>query len=202
MSSIPKQRLTPAEYLALERKAEFKSEYLNGEMFAMAGGTRWHSRIASNLVSRCDAQLLEAPCDVFGSDMRVKVSPTGLYTYPDVSISCDEPQFEDEDSDTLLNPRVIFEVLSESTEAYDRGKKFGHYRQVPSLMEFVLVSQMEPLVERYVRQPDGSWRLTALKGLDAVLELETVRCRLPLADVYRRVSFTEQEPEVDSSPTN
>lgn len=191
MASVPTQHLTPAEYLAKERKAEFKSEYLRGEMFAMSGGTRWHGRIAINLARYCDQLLEDQPCEVFGSDVRVKVSPTGLYTYPDLSITCDEPKFEDEVQDTLLNPRVIFEVLSKSTEAYDRGKKFGHYRQIDALKEYVLVSQTEPLVERYAREPDGSWRLTVYKGLDAVLELDSVPCRLSLADIYRRVDFAQ-----------
>jgi Uma2 family endonuclease len=195
MASVPTQHLTPAEYLVKERKAEFKSEFLRGEMFAMAGATRWHGRIATNLVRRYDQLLEDRPCDVYGSDMRVKVSPTGLYTYPDVSIFCDEPQFEDDVLDTLLNPRVIFEVLSKSTEAYDRGKKFDHYRQIQSLSEYVLVSQTEPLVERYVRQPDGSWRLTVHRGMDAVVELDSVPCRLSLAEIYRRVDFSQVQEE-------
>src|SRR3990172_3254645 len=189
MSPPKKNRYTPQEYLAWERAAEVKSEYLRGELFAMSGASREHSLISSNLIGEVRGQLRETPCEVHGSDLRVKVSPTGLYTYPDVTIACGELQFEDQVLDTLLNPKVIFEVLSDSTEAYDRGKKFDHYRQIPSLSEYVLVSQAEPLIERYVRQPDGSWRFTVLKGLEAVLELETVPCRLKLADVYFKVSF-------------
>ena len=192
MSTVPKKRYTPAEYLARERAAEFRSEFFNGEMFAMAGASRQHCRIGVNLLTRIDEQLRDTPCEVFGSDMRVKVSPTGLHTYPDATIAYGELKFEDQVVDTLLNPQVIFEVLSESTEAYDRGKKFDHYRQVDSLREYVLVSQTEPLIERYVRQSDGSWRLSVFKGLEAVLELEGVACRLRLADVYDRVTF---EPE-------
>ena len=199
MSTASKQHLTPAEYLKRERMAEFKSEYFYGEMFAMAGGSRWHGRIATNLVSRSDHLLRDTPCEVFGSDMRVKVTASRLYTYPDASIVCGEPQFEDQVVDTLLNPKVIFEVLSESTEAYDRGKKFDHYRQIPSLREYVLVSQTEPLVERYDRQPDGTWRLTVVRGLDAELPLESVPCRLSLAEIYFKVSFTARESEGNSS---
>ena len=195
MSTVPQKRYTPAEYLALERAAEFKSEYFKGEIFAMAGATRQHCRISANVVIETGDQLRETPCEAFGSDMRVMVSATGLYTYPDVTIACGELRFEDEQVDTLLNPKVIFEVLSESTEAYDRGKKFDHYRQIATLTEYVLISQSEPLVERYVRQPDGSWRLTVLKGLDAMLELETVPCRLRLADMYFKVSFESEEKE-------
>ena len=195
MSTVQKKRYTPSEYLALDRAAEFKSEYLRGEIFAMAGASVQHCRIATNLVARTDEQLRETQCQAFGSDLRVKVSQTGLYTYPDTTIACGELQFEDQTADTLLNPKVIFEVLSESTEAYDRGKKFDHYRQVPSLTEYVLVSQTEPLVERFVRQPDHSWRLTVFKGPQAVLELETIPGRLPLAAVYAKVSFEAEGAE-------
>jgi Uma2 family endonuclease len=194
MSSVPKKRYTPEEYLASECRAEFKSEYFNGEIFAMAGASRQHVRIGRNLIARIDEQLHETPCEVLGSDMRVKISSTGLYTYPDVTITCGELQFEDKSVDTLLNPKVIFEIMSDTTEAYDRGKKFDHYRQIQSLSEYVLVSQTEPLVERYTRQPDDSWLLTVFKGLEAVLELESVACRLSLADVYFKVSF-ESEAE-------
>jgi Uma2 family endonuclease len=189
MSTLPNRRYTPDEYLARERTAQVRSEYLAGEIFAMAGGSRQHGRIARNLIARLDEQLRNTPCEVFGSDMRVKVVRTGLYTYPDVTIACAELEFEDRDVDTLLNPRVIFEVLSDSTEAYDRGIKFDHYREIPSLTEYLLVAQAEPLIERLVRQPDASWRLTVFKGPDAVLALETVPCRLKLAEVYFKVSF-------------
>lgn len=189
MSSVAKKRWTPEEYLAVERSAEFKSEYCNGEIFAMAGGSRQHSRIARNLIARADEQLRNTSCEVFGSDMRVKISLTGLYTYPDLIIVCGDLRFEDQAVDTLLNPKVIVEILSDSTEAYDRGKKFDHYRQITSLNEYILVSQTEPLVERFVRQPDGSWQLTVFKGLDAIFELESVPCRLRLGDVYFKVPF-------------
>jgi Uma2 family endonuclease len=139
MSTAANKRYTPEEYLALERAAPFKSEYLGGEIFAMAGTSKEHVRIARNLIAALHDQLRNSPCEVFGSDLRVKVSRTGLYTYPDVTIACADLEFEDERVDTLLNPRVIFEILSDSTEAYVRGKKFHHYRQIPSLMEYVLV---------------------------------------------------------------
>jgi Uma2 family endonuclease len=192
MSSVPKRRYTPDEYLALERRADFKSEYFKGEIFAMAGASRQHVRIATNVIARVDEQLRDTTCEIFGSDMRVRVSPTGLYTYPDASIACGELQFEDDTVDTLLNPKVIFEVLSDGTEAYDRGKKFDHYRQIASLAEYVIVSQREPLVERFTRQPDGAWRMTVLKGLESVLELESIRCRLNLRDIYFKVAFGDE----------
>jgi Uma2 family endonuclease len=148
MSTAPTRRISPQEYLAQERRAEFKSEYLRGEVFAMAGTTYEHTVIKDNLARKAGNQLENGTCRALTSDMRVKVNATGLYTYPDIAIVCDRPQFEDEVFDTLLNPRVVVEVLSDSTEKYDRGVKFGHYRQIPSLQEYVLVAQDRPLVER------------------------------------------------------
>src|SRR5215475_2147969 len=147
VSTHPKTRITPKEYLELERKAEIKSEYLDGEMFAMSGVTLEHSSIVVNLITELNNQFIDRPCQVHGPDLRVKVSPTGLYTYPDLVAFCEKPLFEDEHFDTLLNPQVIIEVLSNSTEAYDRGKKFAHYRTVESLREYVLVSQTEYRIE-------------------------------------------------------
>src|SRR5438876_6356830 len=185
MSALPKTKLTPAEYLAIERKAEYKSEFYRGEMFAMAGATEEHCLIKDNLAGEARNQLKGGPCRVVTSDLRVKVDPTGLYTYPDVVIYCERPQFEDKVLDTLLNPRAIVEVLSESTEAYDRGDKFRHYRQISSLQEYVLAAQDRPLVERHVRQPGGSWLMTEFAGLDGVLEFASVPARVPLVEVYR-----------------
>jgi Uma2 family endonuclease len=188
---VPKTKLTPAEYLAVERKAERKSEFYRGEMFAMAGASEEHCLIKDNIAREAGYQLKGGPCRVVTSDLRVKVDPTGLYTYPDVVIYCDRPQFEDGTFDTLVNPRAIVEVLSESTAAYDRGPKFRHYRQIPSFQEYVLVSQDEPLVERHVRQPDGSWLLTDVAGLDGLFEFASVPARVPLAEIYRDVTFPD-----------
>ena len=192
MTSLAEQRLTAAEYLEIERAAESKSEFFAGEMFAMAGASEEHNLIVANVVGELRSQLKGRPCRVYPSDMRVKVSATGLCTYPDVVVICGDRQFDDQKRDTLLNPTLIVEVLSETTEAYDRGKKFDHYRQIPSLEEYILVSQSEPLVERFARQPDGSWLLTVVKGLESVLEFESVVCRLRLADVYFKVSFESE----------
>src|SRR5262249_30313647 len=148
VSTHPKTNITPQEYLELERKAETKSEYLDGEMFAMTGVTREHSTIANNIIRELSTQLYERPCEVHGPDLRVKVSPSGLHSYPDLVVVCGELQFEDEHFDTLLNPLMIAEVLSDSTESYDRGKKFAHYRMIDSLQEYVLVSQTECRIER------------------------------------------------------
>jgi Uma2 family endonuclease len=189
VSTAPTRKLSPQEYLVQERQADFKSEYLRGEVFAMAGASYEHTLIKDNLAGETRNQLKGGPCHVLTSDMRVKVSPTGLYTYPDIAIVCDPPKFEDEEFDTLLNPRVIVEVLSDSTEKYDRGDKFRHYRLVPSLQEYILVAQDRPLVERYVRQADDSWNLTAFEGLSQTFVFSSVPVRVSLAEIYAGVEF-------------
>jgi Uma2 family endonuclease len=181
--------LTPEEYLARERKAEFRSEYFAGETFAMAGARLPHILVVANLVRRLGNQLESRPCQVLSNDMRVKVSPTGLYTYPDVVVVCGKPQFEDENEDTLLNPTVLVEVLSESTEAYDRGRKFVHYRAIESLREYVLIAQDECRAERFERQPDNTWVLWSTDRMEETLRLPAIGCELPLAEIYHKVEF-------------
>jgi Uma2 family endonuclease len=200
MSTVPTRRLTPQEYLALERLAEFKSEYLRGEVFAMAGASYKHTLAKDNLAGETRNQVKNGPCRVLTSDMRVRVDATGLYTYPDIAIVCDEPRFEDEVLDTLLNPRALVEVLSDSTEKYDRGAKFGHYRQIPSLQEYVLVAQDQPLVERYVRQADDSWLLTVFQGLEQTFAFATVPVQVPLAEIYSGVSFSDRPQPAEAKP--
>ncbi len=189
MSLQPQHRYPPEEYLALERKAEYKSEYLAGEIFAMSGASERHNLIALNVAAALHAQFRGRPCKAYMSDMRVKVSPTGLYTYPDVVALCGDPQFDDEQKDTLLNPTVIIEVLSSSTEAYDRGGKFGHYRKLASLAEYVLISQEEPHIEHYVRRPDNQWLLSEVSDLQGSIQLPSINCTLTLAEVYEKVEF-------------
>lgn len=179
---------TPQEYLERERLAETKSEYRYGQIVAMSGASRRHNLIALNLGRELSLQLRGGSCETYVADMRVKVSPTGLYTYPDVVVACGEIRFEDSHIDTLLNPVVLVEVLSSSTEAYDRGEKFGHYRRLDSLREYVLVSQDQMRVERYARQGDD-WERTELSGPDDVLTIEAIGCTIRLADVYERVAF-------------
>src|SRR5712691_1212035 len=157
MSSQVKPFITPAEYLALERKAEYKSEYLNGEVFAMTGASRKHNLIVTNILISLGQQLRGRPCEAYSSDMRVKVTTPGLYTYPDVVVVCGKPEFEDEEVDTLLNPTLLIEVLSTSTERYDRIAKTSYYRTLDSLTEHLLVAQHEVRIEQYVRQPRGEW---------------------------------------------
>lgn len=193
MSTRPKRKLTPAEYLAIERAAETKSEYYEGEMFAMVGASREHNRIVVNLVRELSTQLLTRNCDVFNGDLRVKVPFLGLYTYPDVAVVCGDPVFEDAEVDTLLNPNVIVEVLSPSTEAYDRGKKFEFYRATQSLAEYVLVAQDRPHIETFSKGADGHWTLAEATGLDASLKIATINCIVPFAKVYHRVTFAETD---------
>ena len=192
MSAIPKTLLSPEQYLAQERRAEFKSEYYRGEIFAMAGASFEHTLIKDNLARKAGNQLEDGPCRVLTSDIRVKVHTTGLYTYPDIVVVCDPPQFEDKHFDTLLNPNIIIEVLSDSTEKYDRGDKFRKFRQIPSLKEYVLVSQTAALLERYVRQPNDDWLLTAFDDVSAVFEFASISARIALSEVYRGVSFDER----------
>lgn len=187
MAINPQRKLSPSEYLAFERaQTDAKHEYLDGEITAMAGNSREHNRIVSNVMGMLYNQLRGRPCDHYGGDMRVKVPATGLYVYPDVTGLCDEPRFEDEVFDTLLNPSVIIEVLSESTEAYDRGAKFDHYRSIEDLQVYVLIVQDKPQIELFQRQ-DDHWLLSVAKGLEARIRLEPIDCELALADVYERV---------------
>jgi Uma2 family endonuclease len=201
-SAASRTRITPKEYLALERRAPFRSEYHDGSMYAMAGASREHSLIASNLCREIGNRLVDRPCEVYVSDMRLLISATGLYTYPDVVVACGEVEFEDSEVDTLLNPVLIVEVLSPSTERYDRGKKFGHYRRLGSLREYVLVSQDRPIIELFTRDRDDErWILSVFDGSEAVLELASVDCRIPLAEVYRKVAIPNEDAASMEEPS-
>ena len=197
-SAATKIRFTPQEYLALERKSETRNEYYNGEIFAMAGASREHNLIAGNLFRDIGNQLEDRPCETYMNDMRVWIEATGLYTYPDVVVVCGEPRFQDREVDTLLNPTVIVEVLSPSTEAYDRGDKFRHYRRIDSLREFVLISQDRMMVERYTRQ-GKDWVLSDMTDPDQVLKLESIGCQIPLDRIYAKIKFPE--PGAAEEPT-
>jgi len=181
--------VSPEEYLRRERQAEYKSEYLNGEIFAMSGASREHNLITTNIGAELNRQLRGKPCEAYISDMRVKVRQNGLYTYPDVVVVCDEPEFEDQEVDTLLNPTVLIEVLSRSTERYDRIAKTSYYRTIDSLTEHLLVAQEEIRLEQYVKQADGQWLLSEYLTLDAVVDLPSIECTLKLSDVYDRITF-------------
>ncbi|MGB9633034.1 MAG: Uma2 family endonuclease [Chloroflexaceae bacterium] len=195
MTAQPAPHLTPAEYLALERAGEERHEFLAGKIYAMAGGSKRHNRIAGSAYAALYAQLRQRDCVVYPSDMRVKSARTGLYTYPDITIVCGDEEFEDDSEDTLLNPTVIIEVLSPSTEQYDRGRKFQHYRAIPSLREYVLISQDEYRVERFARQADNTWLLSEATGREGTLELTSVQCLLRLEEVYEKVDLTESDAE-------
>ncbi len=190
MSSQPKTDLTPEEYLTFERQSETKSEYFDGEIFAMTGASRKHNLIATNIVISLGQQLKGRPCEIYSSDMRVRIPATNLYTYPDVVVVCGEPEFEDEYVDTLLNPTLLVEVLSKSTASYDATVKFGYYRTLESLMEYLLIAQNERRVEQYTRQADGRWLLTDIRSPDAVIELTSTQTSLALPDVYDKVKLS------------
>jgi Uma2 family endonuclease len=191
MSAVPKPYISPEEYLERERQAETKSEYFAGEIFAMAGGSPEHSLIAANVTGGLWTQLRESPCTAYNSDMKVR-STTEHFAYPDVTVVCGEAQFGGNEGDVLLNPTLIVEVLSPTTEAWDRGGKFEQYRQRESLQEYVLIAQDRPHVERFARQPDGQWLMSERSGLDARLPLPAIRCELVLSEVYRKVTFPGQ----------
>jgi Uma2 family endonuclease len=189
MSTHPKTLLTEEQYLEIERKAEYKSEYFQGEMFAMAGAGYAHNLLIGNIVAALHRQLRSRPCVVLPNDMRVRVGKTGLYTYPDVVALCGKPELLDEQQDTLSNPSLIVEVLSPSTEAYDRGKKFEHYRSIESLSEYLLVSSDRVHADLFSRQPDGRWILTSASSLDDSLDLQSIGCRLSLSELYEKIDL-------------
>jgi Uma2 family endonuclease len=182
--SQPDPWISPEEYLAAEREAQTKSEYLDGRVYAMAGASRAHNAIVANLIAALHPSLKVGPCRVYPSDLRIRVPATGLYTYPDVSVVCGDPELEDEHQDILLNPTLLIEVLSDSTERHDRGRKARHYRRIPSLQEYLLVAQAEPRVESYRRQGERQWVLTEALALDATIELPSIGAILALGDVY------------------
>ncbi len=189
MSTQPKTRLTPEEYLAIEREAPYKSEYYAGEMFAMAGASERHNMTVTNISSEIHRQLKGRPCKNYSSDLRVKIESTGLNTYPDVVAICGEARFLDDHHDTLLNPALIVEVLSPTTEAYDRGEKSWHYRQITTLAEYLLVAQDRHHVEHYVRQADGQWLLSETVSLPDIIHLSAINCDLAMAEIYDKVEI-------------
>lgn len=188
MSSLPSCFLSPEEYLIVERAAEYKSEYVDGEMYAMAGGSERHNLIAANVIIAIGTQLRNRPCRIYPSDLKIRVPNSKRFFYPDVSVVCGETQFADDARDVILNPILIVEVLSESTAAFDRGKKFHAYQQIESLQEYLLVAQDEHVVEHYIRQENNPWLYTKVGGLDAAIVLPTIKCQLALRDVYDKTT--------------
>ncbi len=185
MSALPKRYFTPEEYLALEVKADYKSQYVVGEIYAMSGAQSSHVLIQCNLIGELRNLFRGKSCNVFSSDMRVRTPRGDLYTYPDVSALCGKPEFDHSSKpESLLNPQVIFEVLSPSTEAFDRGDKFARYRRIESLTDYVLVSSEQMRVEHYVRQEGGVWAFTEYDQSEHRVPLRSVDCELPLAEIY------------------
>ena len=176
--------------MRLDRAAEVRSEYYDGHMYSMAGGTYAHGRLVMNLATSLDVALRESDCSVTASDVRVRAVTAQSYFYPDVMVICGEPQLADEHRDIVTNPAMIFEVLSPSTEAYDRGLKFRQYREIPTLREYVLVSQTEHLVDKFTLGADGHWVLTTAYGLDSTLHVDALSLEIPLAEIYRKVTLT------------
>ncbi len=189
MSTQAKPWVTPEEYLERERLAEYKSEYYRGEVFAMAGASLRHGLIVSNLVMTLGQQLKSRPCSIYANDLRLRVTATGLYTYPDVVVIWGEPEVADDQKDTVLNPAIVIEVLSDSTKDYDRGQKFEHYRGIPSLREYLVIAQDHPHAEHYIRQPENRWLLSETANLADTIHLPAIDCTLPLAAIYDKVDF-------------
>jgi Uma2 family endonuclease len=192
MSTAEKRRLNPAEYLAIEVASEGRHEFHDGEMFAMSGGSYWHNLVKDNLAHAIRNRLAGRGCTVLTSDQRVKVDATGLYTYPDVVVFCGKPVFEDGVHYSAVNPLVLAEVLSDSTEKYDRGVKFGHYRQLPSVEEYLVLAQDRVSVERYRRQTagdPGSWLLIAVTDPAGTVDFDSLGVAVPVAEIYAGVEF-------------
>ncbi len=196
MAVHPETFISEDDYLRREIEAEYRSEYFNGEIFAMSGGSEAYALITLNVAATLRAALRGKSCRVYATDLRVRVSPTGLYTYPDVIAVCGERKFYEKQKDTLLNPTVIVEVLSKSTQGYDRGQKFEHYRALDSLQEYITIAQDRVHVEHYARQNDNRWLLTEMNALDTVLHLPSLGCEILLTDVYEDIELPNESNEI------
>ena len=195
MVADPQRMYGAAEYLALENEAAGKSELFNGQIYAMAGATPTHVRISGNVYHAIRTQLRGKPCEPFNSDLRVRVDETGAFVYPDVTVACPPLTFAEDDANALTNPVVVIEVLSPSTEANDRGAKWGHYQHLASLRDYVLVAQNQKRIEHYERLDDGSWRYSVREN-DGAISLSSIECELKLDEVYERVEFSNQTQTV------
>lgn len=190
MAAEPQRPISREAFLVFERGGDVRHEYVAGELFAMAGGTENHDLINGNIFARLYLQLAGGNCRAYTSNMRVAIQSLDIYTYPDVSVVCGKPEFEDGRRDTLLNPVVLIEVLSPSTERYDRGRRFHRYQRIPSFEEYVLIAQDMPFVEHFVRQSDGRWLLATVEGLNQRIAFESIGCNLTLAEMYANVDFS------------
>jgi Uma2 family endonuclease len=185
---------SPEEYLALERKSNERHEYLDGYIYEMSGESIAHSAICTNLAFVFVGQLKGRPCQAFSPNMKVRTKFNGLYSYPDLSIVCGQPEFHDNHKDIIINPKVIVEVLSPSTEAYNRGEKWIRYQEINSLSDYLLVSQDQPLIEHFSKQEGGKWLYTKTVGLESRLYLTSIDCQLQLSEIYDKVTFPDNEP--------
>ena len=189
---LSQMRFTPDEYLEFERKAEIRHEYIDGHVYAMSGESRHHSRVNVNLIREVSTQLKGKGCEAFSPNMKVRSLSTS-YSYPDLSVVCGEAAFHDNYGDVLVNAKVIFEILSPSTESYDRGKKFLRYQAIETFTDYILISQDEPYIEHRARQSNGQWTITWATGLESNLYLASIECELKLSEIYDRVVFPEIE---------
>ncbi|MFM9905212.1 MAG: Uma2 family endonuclease [Pyrinomonadaceae bacterium] len=196
MNPNPIPKMTPEEFLAFERASDIKHEYLGGQIVAMGGAKRNHNIVALNLGGDLNNLIEEKDCEAYLGDMRVFLPATSDYAYPDITLVCGEPVFQDDVLDTLINPLLIIEVLSESTEAYDRGLKFRLYRSIDTLHEYVLISQDQPRIEKYNKKGDGFWVLSETSGIDSELQLESIGVAVPLSRIYRKVRFEESDEPI------
>ncbi len=187
MHATQQSLVSREEYLRFERAADVRSEYHRGQIVAMTGASRNHNRIVTNVSTSLDIQFKSRNCNNYSNDMRVSVQNGGLYFYPDVVVTCGKEEFEDDSLDTIINPVMVIEVLSQSTEAYDRGLKFLYYQKIESLKEYVLISQNPHRVEGYHKQTDGAWGYNSLNTLPAKIELRSVKCTLDTDDVFYKL---------------
>jgi Uma2 family endonuclease len=186
MVAGPQRPVTPDEYLAFERRSEVKHEYIDGRLVAMVGASPNHNRIQADTMTYLRPVVRQRGCEIFGSDQRVRIEALNVFTYPDIVIACGTSLF---DRDALLNPTVIFKILSPSTESYDRMRKVARYRRIPTLREYVLIAQDFPFIEHYALQPNGKWLPSVAERVDEAMSLPVLECEIPLAAVYERVAF-------------
>jgi len=190
MASPLSHQYTVEEYLALERESAGRHEYLEGQIYDMSGESLAHSQISINLAIEVGYQLRGRDCQALSANMKVRTGDLGLFSYPDLSVVCGQPVFHDVQKDVLLNPRVIFEVLSPTTEAFDRGEKFSRYsKYIQSLTDYVLVSQRRPAIDHYIRQQEGNWLYSQVEGIPAQMVIASIGCVLQMSEIYARVAF-------------
>lgn len=195
MAIAKKDFLTVEEYFELEDNSEEKYQYFKGEVFMMAGGTANHNRIAGNLFANLRELFKGKPCEAFTSDMKIQIEASDLFTYPDVSVVCGEIDFYENRQDTISNPKIVFEVLSESTKDYDRGTKFLLYRSLESLTDYVLVSQSEVRIEHFHKNDKGIWSLKEIVSLEEIFSLSSPSCEISVKEIYERVDFSLLEKQ-------